>query len=248
MFLLRPLPSLALFLSFLSSLFLLVPAAPVSAQSRSIVINSSVTIVESAQEPGPVHRSTQDLVSDFTKVFGRAPKLVTSLEQAGPVAILIAQRENLPAGRRLRHHSRPRSLCILRDQLGRQSTSSASPARTCAAPSTPSTSSRSASSASTPCICGLTSSRRSARRSRCPRISPAVYPSPVFKYRGFFTNDEDLLTRLDSARRKASTRASRSRSGTWSLKPFCVSRATWWCRAPGSFPMTRRCTRPLSAA
>src|SRR5580692_2822800 len=64
----------------------------------AITIDSSVTIVESAQETGPVKRATQDLLGDFTKVFGQAPKLVSTLEEAGPVAILIADRTRMPAG------------------------------------------------------------------------------------------------------------------------------------------------------
>ena len=48
-----------------------------------------------------------------------------------------------------------------------------------------------------------------------------TYPSPVFKYRGFFTNDEDLLTRLGYSGRRASRPAFRSRRGTWSSRPLC---------------------------
>ncbi len=72
------------------------------AQDKPISITSAVTILESAQEPGPVHRATQDLVADFTKVFGRAPKTVEGLDAnvaaSGPVALVIAQSQNLPAG------------------------------------------------------------------------------------------------------------------------------------------------------
>jgi hypothetical protein len=54
---------------------LLFSVAPlVRAQAAHVTIDGTVTIVESAQEPGPVHRATQDLVSDFTKVFGKAPR------------------------------------------------------------------------------------------------------------------------------------------------------------------------------
>ena len=57
-----------------------------------------MTIVESAQEPGPIRRATEDLRHDFAKVFGQEPKLVSSLSDAGPVTILIAQNQNVPAG------------------------------------------------------------------------------------------------------------------------------------------------------
>ena len=38
-----------------------------------------------------------DLVSDFTKVFGQAPKLAGSIDEASPVALLIAENSHLPA-------------------------------------------------------------------------------------------------------------------------------------------------------
>ena len=193
MFLLRPLPSLALFLSFLSSLFLLVPAAPVSAQSRSIVINSSVTIVESGQEPGPIHRSTQDLVSDFTKVFGRAPKLVTSLEQAGPVAILISQRENLPAGVDCATTSD-------REAFAFSETSSAGKHVVCLTGADMRGTIYAIYEFSQK-ILGvdpmyLWTDNLPEKRTAItlPAHFAHTYPSPIFKYRGFFTNDEDLMT------------------------------------------------------
>ena len=78
---------------------LLLAAAPGSrAQATHVTIDGTITIVVSAQEPGPVHRATQDLVGDFTKVFGKAPKVVESLDAAGPVALVIAGGSRLPAG------------------------------------------------------------------------------------------------------------------------------------------------------
>jgi len=64
----------------------------------AVTIDGTVTIVESAQEPGPVKKATDDLVSDFGKVFGQRPKVVDKLEDAGPVALVIAGPGNLPAG------------------------------------------------------------------------------------------------------------------------------------------------------
>ncbi|HEX3967981.1 MAG TPA: glycosyl hydrolase 115 family protein [Edaphobacter sp.] len=68
------------------------PAKPVP-----VVLNASIAIVESAQESEPVRRATEDLVSDYTKVFGQAPKRVEQVDDAGPVAILIAERSHVPA-------------------------------------------------------------------------------------------------------------------------------------------------------
>src|SRR5580698_8918142 len=75
-------------------------AAPIASAQElpSVAITGSVTLVESPQESGPVQRATKDLQNDFRKVFGQAPKVVNSLLDAGPAAILIAQRDNVPAG------------------------------------------------------------------------------------------------------------------------------------------------------
>ena len=67
-------------------------------QSPHVTIDANVTIVESAQEPAPVHRATQDLLGDFTKVFGSAPKLVNQIDRERPVS--IAHRANPPTSRR----------------------------------------------------------------------------------------------------------------------------------------------------
>src|SRR5580704_11128734 len=68
------------------------------AQAPAVTIDSSVTLVVSASEPGPVHRAAQDLQADFARVFGKEPKVVDRLDASGPVALVIAQSQNLPAG------------------------------------------------------------------------------------------------------------------------------------------------------
>ncbi len=70
-------------------------AAP---KSQPITLDSSVTIVESADEPGPVRRATEDLLSDFAKVFGQRPALANQLEDSGPIAILIAEHSKVHPG------------------------------------------------------------------------------------------------------------------------------------------------------
>ena len=79
----RLVPSFASSLPFMVVLGLSAAATPAFAQTTPITIDSSVTIVESAQEPGPIHRATEDLRHDFAKVFGQQPKVVTSLSDAG---------------------------------------------------------------------------------------------------------------------------------------------------------------------
>src|SRR5581483_4995056 len=82
-------------------LLIALPYAPfclaAAAHPAPIVLDASVTIVESAQESGPVRRATDDLIADFTKVFGQAPKRVDKVADAGPMAVLIAERSQIPA-------------------------------------------------------------------------------------------------------------------------------------------------------
>jgi Glycosyl hydrolase family 115 len=80
-------------------LFLVACSVALAQKSKSafpVVIDSSVTIVESQQEPGPVQRATADLLGDFSKVFGQAPKLVHQLQDAGSTVILITGNANVP--------------------------------------------------------------------------------------------------------------------------------------------------------
>ncbi len=74
-------------------------AAALPSMARAEVkIDGSVTVVESAQASGPVERATKDLLSDFNKVFGTTPRLVTTLAEAGPVSIVIGQGPEMPFG------------------------------------------------------------------------------------------------------------------------------------------------------
>src|ERR1039457_4833613 len=169
-----------------------------SKPAPAITIDSSVSIVESAQETGPVKRATQDLISDFTKVFGEAPKLVGSLEEAGPEAILIADRTRVPAGVPCATQTETEAFAFSTATLA----GNAKPKHIAV------------------CLTGadmrgtifaiyqfsqtylgvdpmyLWTDKQPEKRSSItlPADFARTYPSPVFKYRGFFTNDEDLLS------------------------------------------------------
>lgn len=163
------------------------------AQPPGITISGAVSVVESAREPGPVHRAAQDLQSDFTKVFGQTPHLVNSLDAAGPTAILIAERDNVPAGVDCATTSNPEGFAFsIAGESARHIV----------------------------CLTGadmrgtiyaiyefaqkilgvdpmyLWTDREPAKRVAIslPEDFTHTYPSPVFRYRGFFPNDEDLLS------------------------------------------------------
>lgn len=164
----------------------------------AILIDASVTIVESAQEPGPVRRATEDLVNDFAKVFGRAPKRANGIEDAGPVSILIAENANLPSGVhcataadvesfafsivRLPGHGKSKRavVCLTGADMRGTIYSIYQFSQT---------------------VLGvdpmyLWTDKQPEKRTAItlPADFARVYPKPVFRYRGFFPNDEDLLT------------------------------------------------------
>ena len=167
------------------------------AQRPAVAINGAVTIVVSTQEPVPVQRATEGLRSDLKRVLGQAPRLASRLEGSGPTAILIAQRSNLPAGVDCGKTTDTEAFAfsIVRAQpAGR--------------------------SEQVVCLSGsdvrgtiyaiyefsqkylgvdpmyLWTDKEPEKRNsiQLPADFTHVYPSPVFRYRGFFINDEDLLT------------------------------------------------------
>jgi hypothetical protein len=144
-----------------------------------------------------VHRAAQDLQTDFAKVFGKAPKVVDGLYASGPVALVIAQSENVPAG------------------IGCTTTTSRESFAFSTAESGAGQAHR-----HVVCLIGadmrgtifamyefsqkvlgvdpmyLWTDKEPAKRTSIalPASFARTYSSPVFKYRGVFPNDEDLLT------------------------------------------------------
>jgi hypothetical protein len=166
------------------------------ASASPITIDSGVTVVLGAQEPGPVHRAAQDLLADFEKVFGHTPQIVDSLDQAGPTSILIAQNSEIPANVKCATASgeeafafsttmttgrgRKRVVCLTgADMRGAifavyefsQKYLGTDPMY-------------------------LWTDKMPEKRSSIALGADFthVFPKPVFRYRGFFPNDEDLLT------------------------------------------------------
>jgi hypothetical protein len=167
-----------------------------SPKSQAIALDPSITIVESTQEPGPIRRATDDLLSDFAKVFGQTPKLVNQLDDAGPVALFIAENSHLPVGIKCATASDTESFAF-----------SIAPAH-------------GKSKHTVVCLTGadmrgaiyaiyqfsqtwlgidpmyLWTDKQPEKRTSIalPADFARTFPKPVFRYRGFFPNDEDLLT------------------------------------------------------
>jgi hypothetical protein len=183
------------------SIFILAAFSGAGAQrSKSIsdfTIDSSVTIVESVQESAPVRRATQDLLNDFTKVFGKAPEMAGELKDAGPVVLLIAERSKIPPGVQCATATETEAFAFSTTTMPGQ-----------------------AKARRVVCLTGadmrgtifaiyefsqtylgidpmyLWTDKQPERRTSItlPPDFARTFPKPVFRYRGFFPNDEDLLT------------------------------------------------------
>ncbi|HUA99710.1 MAG TPA: glycosyl hydrolase 115 family protein [Terracidiphilus sp.] len=177
-----------------------VPAsASIKVEPRTVAIVPTVTVVESPEEPAAVQRATQDLLNDFSKVFSQRPKLVNKLEDAGPVALLIAGRGQLPGGAPCKTTDNTEAFAfstfVVEEPGG-------------------------AVKQHVVCLTGadmrgtiyaiyqfsqsvlgvdpmyLWTGKEPEKRTsiELPVDFTHVFPSPVFRYRGFFINDEDLLS------------------------------------------------------
>jgi hypothetical protein len=171
----------------------LLPLATISAaQAPHVSIDGAATIVESAQEPGPVKLATEDLRHDFAKVLGREPKLVNDLSGAGPVAIVIAQRDRVTGVDCATTADREAFAFSVASASGKQVICLVGADMRGTIYAVYEFSQR---------ILGvdpmyLWTDKEPAKRESIalPADFAHTYPSPVFKYRGFFTNDEDLMT------------------------------------------------------
>jgi hypothetical protein len=183
--------------------FLMVSSLPFASPAwaknvpAAITIDGSVTIIEDSKTPAPVRLATQDLISDFNKVFGITPRLVGNLADGGPVSIVIGQGPEKPFGLRCAMAHDPEAFAFSVIPVagkGRRK--------------------------QVVCLTGadmrgtiyaiyqfsqaylgvdpmyLWTDKRPEKRSSItlPPEFAHVYSKPVFRYRGFFPNDEDLLT------------------------------------------------------
>ena len=74
-------------------LILVLHAAAVHAQ---VTLTADTAVLIDPQEPGPIQKAARDLASDMSSVFGRPVRLVDELSSASPNTICIAFSRNLP--------------------------------------------------------------------------------------------------------------------------------------------------------
>src|SRR5690348_3319028 len=72
------------------------PAARAGSNGNEIRLDGSAVILLEPNAPAPVQKATEDLRSDFAKLFGKKPRIVAKTEEAGPVTIVIGPVNDIP--------------------------------------------------------------------------------------------------------------------------------------------------------
>jgi hypothetical protein len=161
-----------------------------------VVLNSSVKIVVAPTEPEPVQKAAEDLAGDFDSVFGRRPQIAHELESGGGPTILIGEQAKIPEALRPAGLSEPESFSIsarepAAGRKGRVIVLSGSDLRG----TIYAVYEFSQKYLGIDPLYYWTDKQPEHRASiEIPASLSQIYRAPVFKYRGFFVNDEDLLT------------------------------------------------------
>jgi hypothetical protein len=171
-------------LGFLVAMFAL--GGVVWAQGGTVAVDGGVRILCGPEVAGPVREAANDLAGDMEKVFGVRPRMVTHWEDAGAVTLVVGEYGQLPEAESF-------SISVAQARGGTKQ------AIVLAGPDVRGT--MYAVYQFSQEYLGVDpmyywTDQEPARRER---VEVAAYlheefAAPVFKYRGFFLNDEDLLT------------------------------------------------------
>ena len=174
---------------------LFVPACVFAQSAPSITLNSRATILVDARQPVPVQLAAKDLASDMQKVFGAAPRIVTSEDQAGPVSVVLAgEAGGAPAD----HVSAPEAFSIT---SGSATLGNGHSAQVIRLAGSDTRGTLYAIYQFSQQYLGVDpmyywTDHQPAKHTslEIPAKLDDKFAPPVFRYRGFFINDEDLLT------------------------------------------------------
>ncbi|HEX6545774.1 MAG TPA: glycosyl hydrolase 115 family protein, partial [Bryobacteraceae bacterium] len=185
-----------------AALFLTI-ATPLFARQSSprttgaVVLNSETTILVAPKEPEAVRHAAEDLAADFKAVTGNQPRIVDREENASAMTIFIGQQSNLPEAMRTAGLDAPESFSIAVKPLN----SSGRPAKAVVLSGPDMRGTMFAVYEFSEKYLGVDpmyywTDHAPARRSsiEIPGTLDEKFPPPVLRYRGFFINDEDLLT------------------------------------------------------
>lgn len=174
---------------------LIAPGPRALAQSSdAVIIDSSITILQWPEMEGAIRLAIADLQEDFAKVFGEAPRIVTSFAEAGPLTIVVGESGQIPESLRPAGAEEPESfvISVAETPIGGRAVVLTGPDKRGVIYAIYQFSQD---------YLGVDpmyfwTDKEPERRSRIeiPASLTKAFPPPLFTYRGFFINDEDLLT------------------------------------------------------
>lgn len=168
------------------------------AAGESIVLNGAVSIFISPDAAEPIQMAAVDLAADFQAIFGTRPKIVHRREDAGQTTILVAESSDLPSGIHGTGLTATESFSISTQAVGWSATHSTKVVLLTGADMRGTIYSVYQFSQKYLGIDPLYYWTDNLPAHRTAIAIPATlneaFSSPVFAYRGFFINDEDLLT------------------------------------------------------
>ena len=162
-----------------------------------VVLDSATTILLGQEEPTPVQEAVKDLQSDFAKVLGKKLRIVRSSEGASGVTIWIGEKSKLPEDVRPQGLEEPESFSISVVRSAEKS----QPGKVVLLAGADIRGTIYAIYQFSEQYLGVDplyywTDRQPLRRTQLglPASLNKQFPASVFKYRGLFINDEDLLT------------------------------------------------------
>jgi hypothetical protein len=162
------------------------------------VLDSKVSIVVPPGEPAPVQNAARDLAEDFAKVLGSKPHISTRVQDAAGEIVLIGEVAKLPQGLQPAGVARPEGFSIAVTRVPGQPASSAKAVVLSGADMRGTIYAVYEFSQEYLGVDPMYywTDHQPLRRTHIeiPDTLSKTFPSPVFKFRGFFLNDEDLLT------------------------------------------------------
>ena len=163
-----------------------------------VVVDGTVTILQSADEPEPVQKAVNDLARDLEAVLGKSPKIVNREEDAGAVTMLVGEQSKLPEALRPAGLAGAESFSISARTVN---WNEHHPTKVVLLAGADMRGTIYAIYEFSQKYLGIDPLYYWTDREPLKRLSIEIpasldqnFPSPVFKYRGFFINDEDLLT------------------------------------------------------
>jgi hypothetical protein len=164
---------------------------------RMITLDRAATILVAPNEPEPVQHAAEDLASDFRRITGEAPKIVSREDDAARVTIVIGEESKLPERMRSGHVGSTEAFSI----STRRANLAGRPQEAVVLAGADMRGAMYAVYEFSEKYLGVdpmyywTDNEPAHHDSiQIPESLNEQFPSPVFRYRGFFINDEDMLT------------------------------------------------------